>query len=285
MLAVLSSRAQQEGSWSAQMAFETLLSVSKVSRRRGFYRWVSDCFETYQELFVPFMDDVWMDLILAFEQVSTILKHIHDSQSGSSKQPKTPSKKGKAKRKRDRLEGEEEEDEQEEESESFMVEKIEELLDITFYAHLLSSTLQFDIQSEFLDCQRFEQIVAPFRSLLFVASSSLFSDHLMPLFGLMTSSLSNNSSTLRDDTWKKSNHDLLHLTRSSEASTRNRALGTIRRCFLDCGEEYLILLPETIPFLSELLEDPVDSIERKTRTFLDELTELSGEDMEDYMVR
>jgi U3 small nucleolar RNA-associated protein 10 len=49
-------------------------------------------------------------------------------------------------------------------------------------------------------------------------------------------------------------------------------------------EEYLALLPEAIPFLSELFEDPDEAVEGAARAFTGRLTELSGEDLKSLML-
>lgn len=54
--------------------------------------------------------------------------------------------------------------------------------------------------------------------------------------------------------WKALTNATLMRTRSTKVGVRVAALVAVRQCFEVVGEEYLVLLPECLPFLSELLE-------------------------------
>jgi U3 small nucleolar RNA-associated protein 10 len=49
------------------------------------------------------------------------------------------------------------------------------------------------------------------------------------------------------------------------------------------AEEYLALLPETLPFLAELLEDPEQPVEAAAAALVRRLEALSGESLEQYL--
>ena len=49
------------------------------------------------------------------------------------------------------------------------------------------------------------------------------------------------------------------------------------------NEEYVVLLPEAMPFLAELLEDPELTIQNKTRQLLRKLEEITGESLDEYL--
>jgi len=49
------------------------------------------------------------------------------------------------------------------------------------------------------------------------------------------------------------------------------------------SEEYLALLPETLPFLSELLEDAELAVEARTQRLVRHLETLSGESLAQYL--
>ena len=72
-------------------------------------------------------------------------------------------------------------------------------------------------------------------------------------------------------------------TRSDDAVERRRALEVILQLVGRLGEEYVILLPEAMPFLAELLEDPELSIQNGTRVLLRKLEEITGEDLDEYL--
>ena len=58
----------------------------------------------------------------------------------------------------------------------------------------------------------------------------------------------------KDVLWKSLASAVLMRTRSRRAGVRVAALVSLRQCFEVVGEEFLSLLPECLPFLSELLE-------------------------------
>jgi U3 small nucleolar RNA-associated protein 10 len=60
-------------------------------------------------------------------------------------------------------------------------------------------------------------------------------------------------------------------------------IATLAKIIENTQEEYLVLLPEAIPFLSELLEDDDLEVEISTQDLLDKLTKLSGEDLASLM--
>ncbi len=49
------------------------------------------------------------------------------------------------------------------------------------------------------------------------------------------------------------------------------------------SEEYLALLPETLPFLSELLEDAELAVEARAARLVRQLEALSGESLAQYL--
>ena len=72
-------------------------------------------------------------------------------------------------------------------------------------------------------------------------------------------------------------------TRSDLSLERSRALEVVTQLVERLNEEYVILLPEAMPFLAELLEDPELSIQNKTRQLLRKLEEITGESLDEYL--
>lgn len=72
-------------------------------------------------------------------------------------------------------------------------------------------------------------------------------------------------------------------TRSSSVEERLRALAAVSGLVSRMQEEYLLLLPETLPFLAELLEDPEHEVVTITQQLIKKLEELSGESLEQYL--
>jgi U3 small nucleolar RNA-associated protein 10 len=90
-----------------------------------------------------------------------------------------------------------------------------------------------------------------------------------------------------DALWRPLNRDVLMATRSGDegsGSVRPKMLALSVVDFLvdRLREEYLILLPETIPFLSELLEDTDLTVVAKSQGVVKKLEDLSGENLADY---
>ena len=48
------------------------------------------------------------------------------------------------------------------------------------------------------------------------------------------------------------------------------------------GDDYMTLLPETMPFLAELLEDEEPRVEAATQTLIREMEETLGESLQKY---
>ncbi|KAG2446493.1 hypothetical protein HYH02_008484 [Chlamydomonas schloesseri] len=86
-----------------------------------------------------------------------------------------------------------------------------------------------------------------------------------------------------DALWKPLNHGALMLTRSSEPRVRALALEVVAQLVDRLREEYLVLLPESLPFLSELLEDVDAGVAERVRQVVAQLEEISGEKLDEYL--
>ncbi len=113
--------------------------------------------------------------------------------------------------------------------------------------------------------------------------------------------------TTRDILWKPINHQVLLQTRHEHPSVRKGAILTLQHLFevvsyycclvllfrlfqLMCmyllqqvGEEYILLLPECLPFISELLEDDNADVVACVRSAILSIEELSGESLDAYL--
>lgn len=87
----------------------------------------------------------------------------------------------------------------------------------------------------------------------------------------------------KDVLWKPLNHALLMKTRESDWHVRYVALRAVHECFNSVGEEYLVLLPESISFFSELLEDESPEVEALCKKAVASIEELSGESLDSYL--
>ncbi|MEW5318749.1 MAG: hypothetical protein WDW38_009944 [Sanguina aurantia] len=83
--------------------------------------------------------------------------------------------------------------------------------------------------------------------------------------------------------WKPLNHAVLMQSRRGSPRTRRLALATVSLLVAQLREEYLVLLPETLPFLAELLEDIDVGVEAAAQGVVVALEEVSGEKLDQYL--
>ncbi|KAJ2545092.1 snoRNA-binding rRNA-processing protein utp10 [Coemansia sp. RSA 1853] len=86
-----------------------------------------------------------------------------------------------------------------------------------------------------------------------------------------------------DAMWKMLNQFVMLKSRSEYACVRHGALLVLQACYEKLGEEYLILLPETIPYLAELLEDDDSRVERATHETIRLIESYLGESLQSYL--
>ncbi|KAJ1437166.1 hypothetical protein B484DRAFT_303359, partial [Ochromonadaceae sp. CCMP2298] len=87
----------------------------------------------------------------------------------------------------------------------------------------------------------------------------------------------------RDLLWKPMSNKILLLTRDKRKAVRIAAVRVVHRLFSEVGEEYLMLLPECLPFLSELMEDNSQDVVKATAEAVRFIEELSGEKLDEYL--
>lgn len=83
--------------------------------------------------------------------------------------------------------------------------------------------------------------------------------------------------------WRPLHHAVLMATRAATAESRCAALEVVVAICNTLQEEYLTLLPEALPFLSELLEDEDSRVEKRTVEVLKTMEAVSGEDLKQYL--
>lgn len=76
---------------------------------------------------------------------------------------------------------------------------------------------------------------------------------------------------------------VLMATRKGDVGQKARALQVISGFLQRAQEEYLVLLPESLPFLAELLEQPDHSVSSLAQEILRQLEETSGESLDQYL--
>ncbi|GMI10427.1 hypothetical protein TrLO_g8329, partial [Triparma laevis f. longispina] len=84
--------------------------------------------------------------------------------------------------------------------------------------------------------------------------------------------------------WKPLNHAVLECASNEvQKSVRLRGVGCLKAILEVVGEEYMGLLPECLPVLSELLEDENGDVVRLAKETLKVAEDLSGEDLGEYL--
>ena len=74
------------------------------------------------------------------------------------------------------------------------------------------------------------------------------------------------------------------MTRDTKRIVRTVAVKMLHRLFVDVGEDYLALLPECLPFLSELMEDQSSDVVSLTTELIQYIENLSGESLESFLM-
>ena len=84
--------------------------------------------------------------------------------------------------------------------------------------------------------------------------------------------------------WKPLNHSLLEACGNEQRSEVRRAgIQALLSVIKTLGEEYMVLLPECLPVLSELLEDEDEEIIGLAKACIREGEELLGESLEESL--
>ncbi|KAM9838096.1 HEAT repeat-containing protein 1 [Aulostomus maculatus] len=100
--------------------------------------------------------------------------------------------------------------------------------------------------------------------------------HLVPCVGQFSVSLA-------DDTqWKTLNYQILLKTRHTNAKVRFSSLVMLMELAAKLKENYMVLLPETIPFLAELMEDECEEVEQQVQKVVHEMENILGEPLQSY---
>ncbi|MBN3289064.1 HEAT1 protein, partial [Polypterus senegalus] len=85
-----------------------------------------------------------------------------------------------------------------------------------------------------------------------------------------------------DAQWKQLNYQILLKTRHSLPKIRFAALIMLMELAGKLRENYMVLLPETIPFLAELMEDECEEVEQQCHKVIQQLEVILGEPLQSY---
>ncbi|KAA0725519.1 HEAT repeat-containing protein 1 [Triplophysa tibetana] len=101
-------------------------------------------------------------------------------------------------------------------------------------------------------------------------------EHLVPCIGQF-------AVTMGDDSqWKVLNYQILLKTRHGSPKVRFSALVMLLELARKLKENYMVLLPETIPFMAELMEDECEEVEHQVQKVIQEMETVLGESLQSY---
>ncbi|NXU18448.1 HEAT1 protein, partial [Pardalotus punctatus] len=85
-----------------------------------------------------------------------------------------------------------------------------------------------------------------------------------------------------DSLWKPLNYQILLKTRHNSPKVRFAALLALIEVAQKLKENYLVLLPESVPFLAELMEDECEEVEQQCQKTIQQLEVILGEPLQSY---
>ncbi|XP_074584883.1 uncharacterized protein At3g06530 [Curcuma longa] len=147
----------------------------------------------------------------------------------------------------------------------------------------------YDTDRKLLDSTNFQVLLKPITYQLVVEPPKLLEQHSqVPTVDEVDESLvmclGQMAVTARSDVLLKPlNHEVLMQTRSEKTRPKMLGLRIVKYLVERLKEEYLVLLPETIPFLGELLEDVELPVKTLAQQILKEMETLSGESLQQYL--
>lgn len=101
-------------------------------------------------------------------------------------------------------------------------------------------------------------------------------EHLIPCIAQFSVAIGD------DSLWKPLNYQILLKMRHSSSEVRLAALMALLELAGKLKENYMILLPESIPFLAELMEDECEEVEHQCQKVIQQLEVILGESLQSY---
>ncbi|XP_038993491.1 uncharacterized protein At3g06530-like isoform X2 [Hibiscus syriacus] len=144
-------------------------------------------------------------------------------------------------------------------------------------------------RQKFLDSSNFQVLLKPVVSQLIIEPPTSIEEHpdapsVKEVDDLLVICIGQMAVTAGTDLlWKPLNHEVLMQTRSEKIRARVLGLRIVKQFLDNLKEEYLVLLPETIPFLGELLEDMELPVKSLAQDIVKEMESMSGESLGEYL--
>ncbi|XP_068866429.1 HEAT repeat-containing protein 1 [Aphelocoma coerulescens] len=152
---------------------------------------------------------------------------------------------------------------------------------LQFTMDCLHKLFLFDTQ-KFLSKERAETLMQPLVDQLenVLGGDEKFQErvtaHLIPCIAQFS------VATADDSLWKPLNYQILLKTRHNSPKVRFAALLALIEVAQKLKENYLVLLPESIPFLAELMEDECEEVEQQCQKTIQQLEVILGEPLQSY---
>ncbi|XP_010020631.1 PREDICTED: HEAT repeat-containing protein 1, partial [Nestor notabilis] len=152
---------------------------------------------------------------------------------------------------------------------------------LQFTMNCLHKLFLFDTQN-FLSKERTETLMMPLVDQLenTLGGDEKFQDrvtaHLIPCIAQFAVAMAD------DSLWKPLNYQILLKMRHTSPKVRFAALLALVEVAQKLKENYLVLLPESIPFLAELMEDECEEVEQLCQKTIQQLEVILGEPLQSY---
>ncbi|XP_071595137.1 HEAT repeat-containing protein 1-like isoform X2 [Heliangelus exortis] len=152
---------------------------------------------------------------------------------------------------------------------------------LQFTVDCLHKLFLFDTQ-KFLSKERAETLMMPLVDQLenMLGGDEKFQErvttHLIPCIAQFCVAMAD------DSLWKPLNYHILLKMRHTSSKVRFAALLALVEVAQKLKENYLILLPESIPFLAELMEDECEEVEQQCQKTIQQLEVILGEPLQSY---
>ncbi|NXG82015.1 HEAT1 protein, partial [Stercorarius parasiticus] len=152
---------------------------------------------------------------------------------------------------------------------------------LQFTIDCLHKLFLFDTQ-KFLSKERAETLMMPLVDQLenMLGGDKKFQErvtaHLIPCIAQFSVAMAD------DSLWKPLNYQILLKMRHTSSKVRFAALLALVEVAQKLKENYLVLLPESIPFLAELMEDECEEVEQQCQKTIQQLEVILGEPLQSY---
>ena len=139
----------------------------------------------------------------------------------------------------------------------------------------LQKAFEYDQEGFWQAPDHFGAVMEPLMSQLTISAAEQINRDAIP--AIVELAVSSASST---DNHREMNGVLLKYMRAEEAHTRLATIKCEQALTERLGEEWLSLLPEMLPFISEAREDDDEMVERETQRWISKIEEKLGEDLD-----